>query len=50
VKKNSFALLELEMTNLGYFFKKNGLGPLGIKIYSCSSFMIHDSMGSKFDS
>jgi hypothetical protein len=30
MKKNSFTLLELEMANLGCFFRKNGLGPLGV--------------------
>jgi hypothetical protein len=30
VKKNSFVLLELEMADLGCFFAKNGLGPLGV--------------------
>jgi hypothetical protein len=31
LKKISFGLLELEMANLGCFFGKNGLGPLGVK-------------------
>jgi hypothetical protein len=31
VKKTSFAPLELEMADLGCFFERNGLGPLGVK-------------------
>jgi hypothetical protein len=30
VKKNSFALLELEIADFGVFLEKNGLGPLGV--------------------
>jgi hypothetical protein len=31
VKKLLFAVLELEMVDLGCFFEKNGHGPLGVK-------------------
>jgi hypothetical protein len=40
MKKNSFALLELEMADLGCFFEKNSLGPVGVKaIIHASPFM-----------
>jgi hypothetical protein len=32
VKKNSFALLELEMADLERFWTKTPLGPLGVKV------------------
>jgi hypothetical protein len=31
VKKNSFGLLQLEMTDLERFWRKTPLGPLGVK-------------------
>jgi hypothetical protein len=30
-EKNSFGLLELEMANLEHFWRKESLGPLGVK-------------------
>jgi hypothetical protein len=38
VKKNSFALLELEIADLERFWKKTPLGPLGVKSpFQCST-------------
>jgi hypothetical protein len=37
-ENSSFELLELEMVDLGCFFEKNGLGPLGVKYYNINFF------------